>query len=115
MRSELIKIIVLISVFLTSLQEQVMAQSPSKRQFVEAAESAFADKNYYGALVYFNEALEYDPVDKNILFKSAESARLFNSYNRAAEKYQYLVDSLNDDSMPLAIFWLGSMKQNMGK
>jgi tetratricopeptide (TPR) repeat protein len=115
MRLDLIKIIVLISVFLTGLQEQLKAQSPSKRQIVEAAEREFADKNYYGALVYYNEALEYDPMDKNILFKSAEAARLFNSYNRAAEKYQYLVDSLNDDSTPLAIFWLGSMKQNMGK
>ena len=115
MRLDLIKIIVLISVFLTGLQEQLKAQSPSKRQIVEAAEREFADKNYYGALDYYNEALEYDPMDKNILFKSAEAARLFNSYNRAAEKYQYLVDSLNDDSTPLAIFWLGSMKQNMGK
>lgn len=105
----------IICYLLTGVLVQLIAQSPSKRQFVEAAEREFADKNYYGAMVYYNEALEFDITDKNILFKSAEAARLFNSYSRAAEKYQYLVDSLKDDTQPQAIYWLGSMKQQMGK
>ncbi len=91
------------------------AQSPSKRQFIESAEREFADKNYYGALLYYNEALEFDESDKEILFKSAESARLFNAYSKAAEKYHILIDSLNDNSQPVAIFWLAHMKQRMGK
>ncbi|MBK7634597.1 MAG: hypothetical protein IPJ13_10125 [Saprospiraceae bacterium] len=115
MRFELIKTIALICLLLPALSGRLDAQSPSKSQFIEAAEREFADKNYYAALIYYNEALEFDPVDKDILFKAAESARLFNSYSKAAEKYQYLVDSLNDNTMPLAIYWLGSMKQHMGK
>ena len=91
------------------------AQSPSKRQFIEAAEREFADKNYYGALLYYNEALEFDNSDTEMLFKAAESARLFNAYSKAAEKYHYLVDSLHDNSQPIAIFWLAHMKQRMGK
>lgn len=90
-------------------------QSPTKKQFIAKAEEQFADKNYYGALVYYNEALEFDKKDVNILFKSAESARLFNSYARAAEKYQYLIDTLNDNTHPSASFWLANMKQRMGK
>ena len=115
MRFELIKTIALICLLLPALSGRLDAQSPSKSQFIEAAEREFADKNYYGALIYYNEALEFDPVDKDVLFKAAESARLFNSYSKAAEKYQYLVDSLNDNTMPLVIYWLGSMKQHMGK
>ncbi len=91
------------------------AQSPSKRQFIEAAEREFADKNYYGALQYYNEAIEFDNTDKEIIFKAGESARLFNAYSKAAEKYHYLVDSLNDNTQPLSIFWLANMKQRMGK
>lgn len=90
-------------------------QSPTKKQYIAKAEEQFADKNYYGALIYYNEALEFDENDADILFKSAESARLFNSYARAAEKYQYLVDSLNDNTHPSASFWLANMKQRMGK
>jgi tetratricopeptide (TPR) repeat protein len=90
-------------------------QSPSRRQYIEAAEREFADKNYYGALVHYNEALEYEPNDKDILFKSAEAARLFNSYSKAAQKYQYLIDTLHDDTHPISLFWLGNMKHHMGK
>ncbi|MCZ2101933.1 MAG: hypothetical protein LC107_10400 [Chitinophagales bacterium] len=92
----------------------LFAQSPTKRQVVLKAEENFAVKNYYGALVYFDEALEYNPNDADILFKSAEAARLFNAYSKAAYKYQYLLDSLKDDSHPIALFWLANMQQHMG-
>jgi len=98
-----------------SVGSVLIAQTPSKRQFIEAAEKEYSNKNYYGALVYYDEALLYDLNDKKVLFKSAEAARLFNSYIKASEKYQYLVDSLNDDEHPAAVFWLGNMKQHMGK
>lgn len=87
----------------------------TKRQFIEAAEKEYADKNFYGALIYYNTVLEFDEKDPIIVFKAAESARQFNAYSKAAEKYRYLVDSLKDDSEPIAIFWLGQMNQRMGK
>jgi outer membrane protein OmpA-like peptidoglycan-associated protein/tetratricopeptide (TPR) repeat protein len=91
------------------------AQRPSKKQYIQAAEKEYSDKNYYGALVYYDEALQYDPKDPVLLFKAGESARQFNAYARAAEKYQLLVDSLRDDSQPLSVYWLANMKQRMGK
>ncbi len=106
---------ILTFLFLTVFIPMTWAQSPSKKQVLVAAEQEFADKNYYGALIYFNEALEYDDQDAAVLFKSAESARLFNAYRIAAEKYQYLLDTLHDEQHPEALFWLGQMKQRMGK
>lgn len=94
---------------------QAYAQSPSRKQYIVEAEKQYADKNFYGALIYYNEALEFDPKDPEILFKSAESARQFNAYSKAAAKYQFLIDSLNDTTQPLAIYWLAHMKQRMGK
>ncbi|MGB4957995.1 MAG: hypothetical protein WBO36_00900 [Saprospiraceae bacterium] len=93
----------------------VYGQSPSQKQFVLEAEKQFNEKNYYGALQYYNEALEFEPIDAQILYKSAESARLFNAYALAASKYQYLIDSLQDSTQPLSVFWLANMKQRMGK
>jgi len=93
----------------------IFAQSPTKKQFLEAAEREYADKNFYGALIHYNTVLEFDDKDPVIIFKAAESARQFNSYARAAEKYKYLVDTLNDDNQPLSIYWLASMNQRIGK
>ncbi|MBL0099384.1 MAG: hypothetical protein IPP49_04440 [Saprospiraceae bacterium] len=94
---------------------QAYAQSPSRKQYIVEAEKQYADKNFYGALIYYNEALEFDPKDPEILFKSAESARQFNAYSKAAAKYQFLIDSLNDTTQPLAIYWLALVNQRMGK
>ncbi|MBK9736713.1 MAG: hypothetical protein IPO92_17840 [Saprospiraceae bacterium] len=93
---------------------QLVLIAQNKRQFLEAAEKEYADKNFYGAMIYYNTVLEFDSKDPDILFKAAESARQFNAYSRAAEKYRYLVDTLNDDRHPEASFWLGQMNQKMG-
>jgi hypothetical protein len=87
----------------------------TKVQFINAAEREFANKNYYGALEYFNIVLEFDEKDPVYVYKAAESARLFNAYEQAANKYTLLLDTLNDTSHPDATFWLAMMKQNMGK
>ncbi len=108
------KIPILIVLFLVSIV-QLSAQSPSKRQVVLKAEEEYAAKNYYGALIHFDEALEYDDKDAAILFKSAEAARQFNAYSRAAYKYQYLLDTLQDNTHPQALFWLANMQQRLGK
>jgi len=104
--------IVIIFIFIFS-SLQINAQTKSK--FIRAAEKAFAEKNYYSALVYYDNVLEFDEKDPVILFKAAESARLFNSYVRAAEKYRFLIDTINDDSQPDALYRLGQMYQYMGK
>lgn len=90
-------------------------QSPTKKQYIVKAEEAYADKNFYGALIFYNEALEFDKTDAEVLYKSAESARQFNAYARAAEKYHYLLDTLKDNQHPTALFWLANMKQRLGK
>jgi len=107
--------LLLIGLMLSIFSLKVMAQSPTKKQYLAEAEKAFVEKNFYAALIYYNEALEFDPNDARVLYKSAESARLFNAYSTAARKYQYLIDSLQDNQFDDAAFWLASMKQRMGK
>lgn len=93
----------------------VISYGQTKSAFIEAAEKAYAEKNYYAALSYFNEVLEFDDRDVNALVKSAEAARQFNSYEVAAEKYSFLLDSLQYDQDSTMVVRLADMYQRLGK
>jgi outer membrane protein OmpA-like peptidoglycan-associated protein len=87
----------------------------SKKQFVHAAEEAYAQGNHIGALVYFEEALKRDKNDASIVYKTANSARLYNAYGYAASKYKYLLDTLKSNEYSDAIFHLGEMYHKLGQ
>ena len=63
----------------------------TRRAFLEAAEASFSSKDYYSALHYYQNVLDFSE-DINVLYKTAEAARLFNSYKRAEEYYTQVVD-----------------------
>lgn len=87
----------------------------TKKAFLKEAEKSFINKNYYAALIYYKKVLEFDEQDTMVIFKAAESARLFNAYSRAAEMYSYLLDTLQYQDDPLVAFHLASMYQSTGK
>ena len=89
--------------------------SQTQKAFIKAAEEAYVTKNYYGALTWFTEALDFDRDDPELIYKVAESARQFEAYDLAAEKYKLIVDSLGEGNYPDASFHLGNMYQRMGK
>jgi outer membrane protein OmpA-like peptidoglycan-associated protein len=91
------------------------AHTQTKKQFVKAAEEAYNQGNHMGALVYFEEALKRDKNDANIVYKTANSARLYNAYGFAASKYRYLLDTLQSNEYPDAIFHLGEMYHKLGQ
>lgn len=87
----------------------------TQKAFIKAADEAYANKNYYGALTWYSEALEFDEDDPALLFLVAESARNFEAYDIAAAKYKIVVDSLGEDQFPDAAFYLGEMYYKLGK
>lgn len=87
----------------------------TQKAFIKAAEEAYETKNYYGALTWFSEALEFDEDNTELIYKVAESARNFEAYDLAAVKYKLLVDSLGDENYNDASFHLAQMYQRMGK
>ncbi len=87
----------------------------TKKAFKEAAEKAVTQNNHYAALTYFNQVLEFDKNDKEILLKSATAARKFNSYDIAAKKYAYLLDTLEYTGDSTAIFYAAEMNQMLGR
>lgn len=105
------KLLLLFSLFCFSQ----LAYSQSKKAFMEAADQAFLSKNYYAALTYYNNVLEFDEKDADIIHKSAEAARLFDSYKIAAEKYSYLIDTLNIVKDSSVYLHAGEMYQRIGQ
>jgi tetratricopeptide (TPR) repeat protein len=87
----------------------------SKKAFMDAAEKSYAEKNYYAALTYYNEVLQFDEKDADVLYKSAECARMFDSYKIAAERYAYLIDTLQIIKDSLIYVHAGEMYQRLGQ
>ncbi len=101
--------------FFSILSIVACLQAQSKKAFLAAAEEAYAKKNYYSALTYYNEVLQFDEKDPAIIYKSAESARMFDSYKIAAERYSYLIDTLQVIPDSTIYYNAGEMYQRMGQ
>ena len=83
-------------------------------QFITAAEKSFQGEDYYSALAYYLEAIEFDTSDMNVMYDVAESARLFDSYNISRDYYTKVVELDENNNYPLAPFYLGEMSQITG-
>jgi len=98
--------------FLMTLAFSAMGQT--RKAFLEAAEASFTSKDYYSALHYYQNVLDFYE-DIHVLYKGAESARLFNAYNLAEQYYQQVVDLEQNGEFPLALFYLAEMQKRVGK
>jgi tetratricopeptide (TPR) repeat protein len=103
----------IIIITLALLPVCIMAQT--QKAFINAAEKSMAEKNYHGALVYFNEALSFDDKDANLRYKTAEAARQYGAYDEAAKHYKYLLDTLKYDGNHEIAYRLGEVHQKMGE
>jgi tetratricopeptide (TPR) repeat protein len=89
-------------------------QAQSKKAYVEAANVAYLDGDYYNALSFYLEALEFDTSDVYVMYRIAEAARHFESYSIAYEQYANVLARDNEGGYPLASFWLGMMTKMGG-
>ncbi len=85
------------------------------KAFTEAADIAMEDKDYYSALSYYNNAIEFDENNMDIRYKRAKSAAAFNSYSLAAKEFEYVLNQDSTNTFPLASFELAQMQQQLGK
>ncbi len=92
----------------------VTAFGQTRQAFLEAAEEAFESKDYYSALHYYQNVLEFRQ-DQAVLYKTAEAARLFNSYKRAESYYQQVADLQQNGEYPLTLYWLAEVQKQQGK
>ncbi len=107
-----------INIFLLLLLLTVTADitlGQTKKAFISEAEKAFASQNYHGALVYYEQALKFDKKNQDLVYKTAEAARMYNAYGYALGKYQYLVDTIGNDTHTDAGYRLAEMYHRLGR
>jgi len=102
-------------IILIFLAGSPLVKGQSLKAFLVSAEKSFEDKNYGAALKYYLAANEFKDDRYDLLYKSAESARMFNAFNLAEDKYQKLIDSDSTNQYALTSFWLADVKQRLGK
>ncbi len=106
------RILLLLVVFVLQVS---FVQGQSLKAFIKAAENSFIEKDYYSALDYYSNAIEFDTTSAEINYKVGESARLFSAYNEAEERYEAAVNYDENKEFPLSQFWLANMQQQQGK
>ncbi len=92
-----------------------VSQAQTKKAFINAAENAFAGENYYASMDYYLEAIQFDSADVEMYYRAGESARNFQSYEKAEELYTYVIAEDNDAKYPYATYHLAHMQQMQGK
>ncbi len=91
---------------------QVTAQT--RQAFINAAEEAFEEKNFYAALKYYTEVLEFNNPSPYVYFKAAESARHFFAFETALEYYKEADMRKEAGELPLTSFYVAEMAYQMG-
>lgn len=85
------------------------------KAFEEAATKSMAEKDYYSALTFTENALEFDDARLDLQYQAAEAARNFNAYKRAIVHYTYVVDKDTSNTYPLSSFYLAQMQRSIGQ
>ncbi len=103
----LIPIVLLFFVFSNSY-------SQNKGQYLKAADKSFAQENYYAAMKYYSEALEFDSTQADVWYKLGESAEAFYAFSIAEESYQKVLD-IDASKFPLTKMKLAEVQTSLGK
>ncbi len=104
-----------IFLFVLGLYSSLDVIAQSAKAFEKAGDRAFAERDYYTALVHFQEAMEQQSNPIGLWYKYAEAARRFNAYGEAEKYYTKVWRSQQVGNFLLAGFWLAQVKKNLGK
>ena len=99
------------TIIIALLLFSVGAFAQTQKAFIQAAEEAYMSKNYYSALVYYQEAVAFDEEDIDLRYNLAESSRKFMSYVLAEQNYLFVKENDSDNNYPLTTYFLAEMMQ----
>lgn len=87
----------------------------SLRSWVAAADSAYAQKNYYSAFKYYEAALKYDASRIDLRYRYAESAFQFQAYPYALDGFNLVLGSPQRSEYPLVRLRMAQSYQMIGE
>lgn len=86
-----------------------------QKAWINAADSAYVQQDYYAAFKYYEIALEYDSSKGDLWFKYANAGRHFNAFPYAERGYLRELEKENTPHRAEATYWLAFVKQRQGK
>jgi len=89
--------------------------SQTYEDYIKYGDESLSLGDYYNAMVFYGKAVKSDSSDLDIVYKYAESCRLFNNYTEAEKFYRYVFLNDTRENFPLSLFWLAVVNKNNGK
>ncbi|HEY3385837.1 MAG TPA: hypothetical protein VGK46_04965 [Saprospiraceae bacterium] len=90
-------------------------QGQTLNAYVKGAQEAFDKKDYYSAYNFLRIAHEIEPNNTLHTFNLAEAARHYAAFTMAEKYYAEVDSSSNASDYPTTNFWLGYVKERLGK
>ncbi len=85
------------------------------KAYLDAAENALIEEDYYSALTYYGNALQFEEDNAELRYKYAETAQEFHSYSLAEQGYLYVIAQDSTNEFPMATYRLAQVQQKLGK
>lgn len=86
-----------------------------QKAWISAADTAFAEEDYYAAFKYYEVALEYDSSETRLWFNYANAARKFNAFPYAEKGYEKVLAGRDTARSAEAAYWLAFVQLQQGK
>jgi hypothetical protein len=87
------------------------AFSQTQKQWLKHADKSFDEKDYYGASIYYRQAMLVDSNNLSVVYKYAESLRMYNEYKLAKKYYNYVFVKDNVRTFQECLYWLATMQK----
>ncbi|MFN3405266.1 MAG: DUF1573 domain-containing protein [Cytophagaceae bacterium] len=102
--------IIFIAGFFQVLPFKGLCQNATKWE--KYGDLSYAEKDFYGASVYFQKALEEDSSNIDLMYKYAESLRQYNEYELAEKAYMDVYQADMGQTYKEALFFAATMKKH---
>ena len=86
----------------------------SQKQYLKYGDKAFSESNVYGAAYYYHKAMTLDSTKLDIVYKYAESLRMYNEYGLSAKYYEYVFKRDMKLKFRESLFWQATMQKSNG-
>ncbi len=104
---------ILILLFSVALLQGIQGQN--LKTYVKGAEEAMEKKDYYSAYNYLRIAKEIEPNDMDNTYNLAEAARHYSAFTMAEKYYMEVAADSKANNYPATNYWLGFVKERLGK
>jgi hypothetical protein len=95
--------------FLIAFAATAFAQT--QKQWLKHADKSYEEKDYYGASLYYRQAMLVDSNNLSVVYKYAESLRLYNEYKKAQYYYNYVFLKDKVRTFQECLYWLATMQK----